>query len=171
MNTNQRFILGVILLVIGLILPLGAFLVPQTNWPTAVKAAVSGILFFGFEIMAVPAAAVMGKENFERIASRVKTWLRMLKPVGSVGRVRHSVGLVFFLLPLVPTYIMAYVPALLPDASPARLWVNIGSDAMFLASLFILGGDFWDKLRSLFVREARAVFPEKKVEKAGHLCI
>jgi hypothetical protein len=27
-----------------------------------------------------------------------------------------------------------------------------------------LGGDFWDKLRSLFVREARAVFPERKDE-------
>jgi hypothetical protein len=42
---------------------------------------------------------------------------------------------------------------------------------MFLASLFVLGGDFWDKLRALFVREARAVFPEKKDEKAGHLGI
>jgi len=30
---------------------------------------------------------------------------------------------------------------------------------MFLISLFVLGGDFWDKLRSLFVRESRAVFP------------
>lgn len=28
-------------------------------------------------------------------------------------------------------------------------------------SLFVLGGDFWAKLRSLFVREARISFPEK----------
>ena len=27
------------------------------------------------------------------------------------------------------------------------------------SSLFVLGGDFWDKLRSLFVREAKAVVP------------
>jgi hypothetical protein len=28
-----------------------------------------------------------------------------------------------------------------------------------VASLFVLGGDFWDKLRALFVHEARVVFP------------
>jgi hypothetical protein len=30
---------------------------------------------------------------------------------------------------------------------------------VLLISLFVLGGDFWDKLRALFVHSARAVFP------------
>jgi len=30
-----------------------------------------------------------------------------------------------------------------------------------ILSLFVLGGDFWDKLRSLFVNKAKASFPEK----------
>jgi hypothetical protein len=30
---------------------------------------------------------------------------------------------------------------------------------MMLASLFVLGGDFWDKLRALFIREAKVQFP------------
>jgi hypothetical protein len=30
---------------------------------------------------------------------------------------------------------------------------------MLLASLFVLGGEFWDKLRALFVHGARAAFP------------
>jgi hypothetical protein len=29
-----------------------------------------------------------------------------------------------------------------------------------LVSLFVLGGDFWDKLRALFIGEAKAVFPK-----------
>jgi hypothetical protein len=29
-----------------------------------------------------------------------------------------------------------------------------------LVGLFILGGAFWDKLRALFIYEAKAVFPE-----------
>jgi hypothetical protein len=33
-------------------------------------------------------------------------------------------------------------------------------DAMMLVSLFVLGGEFWDKLRALFVHRARAVMPE-----------
>jgi hypothetical protein len=30
---------------------------------------------------------------------------------------------------------------------------------MLFASLFVLGGDFWDKVRSLFVHGATARFP------------
>ncbi len=36
-----------------------------------------------------------------------------------------------------------------------------------IASLFVLGGDFWDKLRALFVRNAKAVFPEKAAASVG----
>jgi hypothetical protein len=160
MTANFRLSLGIILLVIGLVLPFGVYLVAQTAWSATMKTAVGGFLFFGFEIMAVPAAAIMGKENFERIVALVKSWLKILKPAKQVGQVRYFVGLVFFLLPLIPTYVMAYLPQWLPDSSPERLWVNLGSDAMFLTSLFILGGDFWDKLRALFIRNARVVFPD-----------
>ncbi|MFH0801844.1 MAG: hypothetical protein V2A78_05590 [bacterium] len=161
MSVKARFRLGITFLVIGSILPLGAVPVAQSHLPVAVKTAVAGILFFGFEIMAIPAVAVMGKENFELIMARVKAWMGILKPSGRVGPLRYNIGLVMFLLPMVPSYIMAYMPQWLPDDSPARLWVSLASDAMFLTSLFVLGGDFWDKLRALFVREARAVFPEK----------
>jgi len=160
MSVNTRFYLGIILLVIGLIMPFGMVFVAKADLPIAVKTAISGILFFGFEIMAVPAVAVMGKENFDRIMSRVKGWMGSLKPAGNIGKVQHCIGITMFLLPIIPTYIMSYAPHWLPDNSPWRLWVSIVSDAVFLASLFVLGGDFWDKLRSLFIREARAVFHE-----------
>jgi hypothetical protein len=32
-------------------------------------------------------------------------------------------------------------------------------DLMFVASFFVLGGDFWDKLRALFIQGAKAQFP------------
>jgi hypothetical protein len=160
MSTNSRLTLGIILLAISFLLPFGVYPVALTDWSTTVKAAVSGILFFSFEIMALPAVAIMGKENFERIVAQGKSWLKILQPPSQVGPVRYFVGLVFFLLPLIPNYVMAYLPQWLPDNSPQRLWVNLGSDAMFLVSLFLLGGDFWDKLRALFVRNAKTVFPE-----------
>ncbi len=147
------------MLAIGCVAPFGAFLVPATNWPAAVKAAVGGILFFAFEILAIPAVAIMGKDNYTRIAARFLGWVKMLKPAEHVGPVRHAIGIALFLLPIVPSYVMAYAPAWLPDHSPWRLWICLGADAMFLASLFILGGDFWDKLKALFIRDARAVFP------------
>lgn len=159
MTATTRLRLGLALLAIGLVMPAGVVLVPLTHWPAEVKAAVGGVLFFGFEIMAIPAAAVMGKENFDRIIAAICGLLGRLKPSGEPGELRHVIGVVLFVLPVVPAYVMAYAPSWLPDSSPWRLWVNLAADAMFLTSLFVLGGDFWDKLRALFVRRARAVFP------------
>ena len=36
---------------------------------------------------------------------------------------------------------------------------TVAGDLLLLASLFVLGGDFWDKLRSLFSHGATVVFP------------
>ncbi len=160
MSSDKRLVTGIILLVIGLILPVGIYPLSATSWPSAVKTVLGGVLFFGFEIMAIPAVAIMGKENFERIMAKARGWFGRIKPSGAVGRGRHAIGLVLFILPVLPTYIMAYAPEWLPDASSWRLWVNLCADGMFFVSLFVLGGDFWDKLRALFVREARAVFPQ-----------
>jgi hypothetical protein len=160
LSVEARFRLGLTLLAIGLLMPIGTFLVPLTTWPGEVKVAVAGILFFGFEIMVIPAAAVMGKENFERILTQGSGLLGRLKPSAEPGPLRHSVGVILFLLPVVPAYVMGYAPSWLLDNSPWRLWVNLTADAMFLTSLFVLGGDFWDKLRALFIRKARATFPK-----------
>ena len=35
----------------------------------------------------------------------------------------------------------------------------VGGDLILLASLFVLGGDFWDKIRSLFIHDAEVHFP------------
>ncbi len=161
MTMNHRMQIGVILFVASGVLPLLIPLVALTSWPPWLKGAVGGALAIGGpEVLLVAAAAVMGKENFERIMAKAKGLLRVVKPAGNVGKGRHAVGLCLFLLPVLPTYVMAYVPEWLPDSSPLRLWVNIAADIIFLVSLFVLGGDFWDKLRALFVRRARAVFPE-----------
>ena len=48
------------------------------------------------------------------------------------------------------------------DAAPrpaSTVPTAIITDAVFVVSLFVLGGGFWDKLRALFVRTASVVFP------------
>jgi hypothetical protein len=42
--------------------------------------------------------------------------------------------------------------------------VKVAADVIFLASFFVLGGDFWDKLHALFIREARACPPRPLAE-------
>jgi len=82
MSTDTRLKLGVALLILGLVMPAGALLVAATDWPVAVKTVVSSILLFGFEIMLIPAVALMGKDNFERIWAGAVRLLKTLKPAG-----------------------------------------------------------------------------------------
>jgi hypothetical protein len=49
------------------------------------------------------------------------------------------------------------LPSWLPEEYAARVPINLGLDLVTLASLFVLGGEFWDKLRAPFLYDARVV--------------
>ena len=85
--------------------------------------------------------------------------LRKLKPAASVSRRRYSIGLVLFVAPILFSWIVSYVPSWLPGDYLVRGWINLGLDLLTLAGLFVLGGEFWDKLRALFLYDARVVLP------------
>ena len=44
---------------------------------------------------------------------------------------------------------------LIPNYEVNQIRIALVLDAMFLASFFVLGGQFWDKVRALFVRTAK----------------
>ena len=46
----------------------------------------------------------------------------------------------------------------IPGYETHRLVVIVIGDLMFAASLFVLGGDFWDKVKALFAHGARVQF-------------
>jgi hypothetical protein len=50
-----------------------------------------------------------------------------------------------------------YVSGFMPGYTSFRLLYNIGGDVVFLASFFVLGGNFWDKLQALFIHGAKVV--------------
>jgi hypothetical protein len=160
MSADTRLKLGIALLILGLVMPAGTFLVAGTNWSIAVKAMVSGVLLLGLELMLIPAVALMGKENFDRITKGAMRLLKTLKPAGTVGRTRYTIGLVLFISPLLFAWIASYVPSWLPEDYLVRVWINLSLDLVTVASLFVLGGEFWDKLRALFLYDARAVLPQ-----------
>jgi hypothetical protein len=159
MKYTLRFTLGLAFLGLSLILPLFGLLVARLPLSLAAKATVIGLLTVGGpELCGILAVVCLGKENLLRIKDKLMALLRRLRPPSPVSRTRYRVGLVMFLLPLIPTYVMAYAPQWLPDHSSLRLYVNLAADFIFLTGLFVLGGDFWDKLRALFVFDARVEF-------------
>ena len=142
MSPQTRLKLGVALLILGLIMPAGTLLVSVTDWPVAVKTVLSSILLFGFEIMIIPAVALMGKDNFDRIWAGAMRLLKTLKPAGGVSKRRYTIGLYMLVVPILYAWIASYAPSWLPENYVLRVWVNVGLDLVALASLFVLGGDF-----------------------------
>ena len=126
------------------------------------------------ELMLVAGAAIAGKQGFAEIKRIVFQVFKRYGPPQTVGKPRYVIGLVMFCVPLVFAFVspylehfqaVQYVPDAVAQHIPERaetvFTFALAGDIMLMASLFVLGGDFWDKLRSLFVHDARATFPVK----------
>jgi hypothetical protein len=125
--------------------------------------ATAGLLFFPIpEVFDVSAIAILGKPGWEWLKTKLFGVLRRAAPPDQVGPTRYRIGLVMFVLPLLMGWLGPYVASALP-LPESREWVaHVAGDVMFLGSFLVLGGDFWDKLRALFVHGARAVLPEQE---------
>jgi len=155
-----RFKLGVYLLVLGAICPLFTPLVAMTSLSTDWKAALSGLLLIGIpEIFSLVAIAVMGKDGFNYIKGKVFGFFKRHALPKEVSLTRYRIGLVLFLVPILFGWLAPYGSDVIPGYQAHGFAVNLGLDILLLVSLFVLGGEFWDKVRALFAYEARTHFP------------
>jgi len=129
-------------------------------------AAFSGVMAIVAELMIVAGVAIAGKDGFAYVKAKVFGVLKAYGPPKTVGRTRYRIGLVLFVVPFLLGWGAPYFGHYLPGYVEDTLIWAIAGDVMLVLGLIMLGGDFWDKLRSLFVHGARAVFPEKPVAEA-----
>jgi hypothetical protein len=85
-------------------------------------------------------------------------------PQARVSRTRYYTGLVVWALLVLYGSFIWYVPDLTPGYDENRIVMNLVADFLFIASFFVLGGDFRDKFRALFIYDARALVPEGKLD-------
>jgi hypothetical protein len=168
-DAGWRYRVGVTIFVLGFAAPLAIPLVVASNLSASWKTAISGALAVGLpEVMMVVAAAVMGKEGFAELKDRFGRFFKKYGPPQHVGPVRYRIGLVMFALPLFVAWLGPYVHSHLPGFDQYPMFWHIGGDLMFVTSLLVLGGEFWDKLRALFVHGSRAVFPDRQTKGDTH---
>ena len=109
------------------------------------------------KVILLLAIAVVGKAGFRELKAKV---FRKLSPPAEVSPMRYRIGLVMFCFPILQGLLETWATHIAPRFVVSGLWVDIAMDGMMAASLFVLGGNFWDKLRALFVIDARATFPD-----------
>jgi hypothetical protein len=153
-----RLIWGGIVFVSGFLSPLLIPWVLTLELSTGMKSLISGLLAFGIpELFMLIAAGILGKEGFKYLKTKIFGLLKKYGPPDTVSLFRYRIGLVFFSIPIIAGFVLPYVLEILPFVKQNLFIIVISGDAMLLLSLLILGGDFWDKIRSLFIYKSRAV--------------
>jgi len=161
-NPGVRFYIGLGIFILSFfMLPTGLFL-QSFVYHHYLKHIIVGIFWLSAPAMKITSVAILGKPSYLYIKWIFRRYfVRVIKPYHA-SRIRYNIGLFLFCLPVIPTYIMAYAPLFFSSNSYLRLILNISFDLVFIASLFVLGGDFWDKLKALFVFSAKVSFPEEE---------
>ena len=155
-KAGWRFRLGLTTLIVGWFSPVLIPVITRTSLATEWKTIISGLLAVGIpEVFTVAAIAIMGKSGYNLIKERIFSFLKKHGPPDRVSLTRYRVGLVMFVLPIVFGWLGPYGVHRIPGYETHRLVVSVIGDVMFIASFFVLGGDFWDKVRALFIQSAK----------------
>ena len=145
----------------GQLSPLLIPFVASSGLSAAIKSMLTGLLLLGIPELAIfIAIAILGKTGFIYLKARLFALLRRAAPIDTVGKARYRIGLVLFCVPLLMGWLAPYAGDLIPSYGEYHIVLAIAGDGLLVLGLFVLGGEFWDKLRALFVHKARVTFPQ-----------
>jgi hypothetical protein len=154
---KSRLYVGGVIFIMGFLSPLLVPLITGSPLPVGWKTAISGLLIVGIpELTMLVAAAVMGKAGFDFL----KQWLfnllkKHLAPPETVSPTRYLLGLILFSIPLLYGWIAPYLVDHILLFEQHHMEFAIIGDLLLFCSLFVLGGEFWDKLRALFIYKTK----------------
>jgi hypothetical protein len=149
-----RFGIGIALIVGGYAALLLIPLVTGSTMSLGVKSALAGLLAVTPLLMKVAAVAVMGKPGFNLLKKYISKYFGAILP-DQVSRSRYRAGLCLFVVSIVFSALLPYLPGLLVDWKSNEVFWNLISDVGVVVSLLMLGGEFWNKLMALFRYDAK----------------
>jgi len=156
--SQTRLWLGGSVIVVGFLSPLLIPLVASTNLSLGLKSALSGLLALGIpEVFMIIGVAILGKVGYQFLKDKLFGLLKQYAPPDEVGLTRYRVGLVMLCTPLFFAWAHPFVSQLIPSLKTLPIWCYVVGDVTLVSSFFVLGGNFWDKLRGLFKHNARSI--------------
>jgi hypothetical protein len=158
-----RFRLGVICFVLAFGVHLVTLGAAALGASAGTVAAIAGANFAINKILLVATIGLLGKSGFNYLKSAAFGVVGRYAPAQTVGPVRYRIGLVLFVIPVLFGWLSPYLAGMIPELVTRSVAFGVAGDLLLLVSLLVLGGDFWDKIRSLFVREAKVQFPPTDV--------
>lgn len=149
---KARLVTGTIVFVTGFLMPLLVPVVARMDLSVGLKTTLSGLLLLGIpEIFMLITVAILGKDGYNFLKSKILILLKKHGPPQEVSKTRYRIGLIMFCIPLCIAWILPYIDHHLPQFKNYEIYLNVGGDILLLLSFIVLGGEFWDKIRSLFI--------------------
>ena len=153
---KRKLIAAGIIFIFGFLSPLLIPIVTSSELSIGWKTTLSGLLALGIpELFMIVAAAIAGKPGFAYIKSKLIGFFKKYGPPATVSITRYRIGLVLFLIPIIFGWLLPYISHHIPHYEANKYLVSIFGDIVLISSLIVLGGDFWDKLRALFIYDKR----------------
>ncbi len=159
-KAGWRIKVGFAIFIAGVVWPVLLPILPLFGVSSTSVAALTGFMIVAAEVMMVTAAAVSGKDGFVYIKKRIFGFFKTYGPPREVSAARYKIGLILFTLPVLYAFLTPYLINFFHDLEIQKPVYAVAGDIMLLVSLFLLGGEFWDKLRSLFLHKAVAGIPD-----------
>ena len=159
-----RIKVGFIMFIASMVWPVIIPILLLMGQSTGSVAKITGILMVVAEVLMLASVALTGKEGFAYIKQRIFSVLKSYGPPQTVSASRYKIGLILFTAPLLLAFLAPYIGSIFKEQIAGNIILAITGDIALLVSLFLLGGDFWEKLRSLFIYGAVVTVPDKTVE-------
>ncbi|MBM9515258.1 transporter suffix domain-containing protein [Desulfogranum marinum] len=153
-GAGWRIKIGFTVFILSITWPVLIPVLPFIGFSNKSVAAVTGFMFVVAEVMMITAAAIAGKDGFAYIKLKVFSFFKLYTPSRGVSVTRYRIGLIMFTVPLFYSFLSPYIEYYWPGFGEYRIINAIAGDFLLLVGLFLLGGNFWEKLQSLFIHKA-----------------
>ena len=155
LEKDWRYYLGLGLFIFSWLTFAVALLTPFMPVSNATAAALATAFIIAGEVTFWASVALLGKPFMQLLKAKLIAFLHSRKPVElrRVSKRRHNVGLALFFCSFLSYYLALAIPFLdLPRDQMLHTIISIliTGQAIFFLSLFVLGGEFWAKLKELF---------------------
>ena len=160
-----RYKLGLGLIIFGHAILVAGILLPMLGLASGELA---GALVVGGEVISLTSIVFLGKAGFLAIKSKVFAFIKA-GYAGPVSPTRHYIGIVLLCTNVLTTYLMvlyaydAFAATTVEDPIP-RIWgldfteqrslffnLFLVGEVSFLIAIYVLGADWWERVRKVFV--------------------
>ncbi len=153
---NGKYYLGMGLFIYSFIpYVVTLFILPFLSLTDAQMLSIAAILMASAEVAFLLCAVLLGKPFVQMLTAKIKAIFFRRKGAlpARVSRTRHRIGIAVLLISVAPYYITEIV---LIFGQPSQMQhyalvaLLIAGDLLFMTSLIVLGGEFWERLKNLF---------------------